>query len=99
MSPEESAAKEALEEAGLKGQIVGGSLGEYIYRKQGQRLKVVVMLMEVDFALDHWHEAKERQRRWVSPQEAETLLDRPALRQLLTEAVRRLTFTDKQHSA
>ena len=98
-APHEAALEEALEEAGLIGSIVDGPLGQYTHKKQGQRLLVVVMLMDVTRVLDQWHEATQRQRRWVSLQEADALLDRPALRQMLLEAVKRLTAADSKHSA
>ena len=62
-TPAETALKEAAEEAGLRGCIVGDALGEYEYGKWGRVLRVVVLLMEVHHADDDWPEAEHRQRR------------------------------------
>jgi 8-oxo-dGTP pyrophosphatase MutT (NUDIX family) len=71
---ESTALNEAWEEAGLRGRLVGDSLGTYKYEKYGRPLTVVVFVMEV---LEHhkdWIEAGLRERKWVSWQEAEMLL-------------------------
>jgi 8-oxo-dGTP pyrophosphatase MutT (NUDIX family) len=87
----EAGLKEAHEEAGLRGQIVGEPIGHYEYAKWGTTLNVTVSLMEVDTTEDQWAEADVRQRRWVTVNEAEQLLDSPQLRDLLAEAVHRLS--------
>jgi 8-oxo-dGTP pyrophosphatase MutT (NUDIX family) len=64
-TPEETALIEALEEAGLRGRIVGEPIGEYRYQKWGTDLDVTVFLMEVDQVDDDWQEAELRQREWI----------------------------------
>lgn len=86
----ETALKEAHEEAGLDGAIVGQPLGMYHYAKWGKELQVTVLLMRVTKAADHWDEADLRQRRWAAPDEARRLIDRAELRQLLDVAVERI---------
>src|SRR5262249_34177969 len=86
----EAALKEAHEEAGLHGQIVGEPLGEYQYAKWGSMLTVTVFLMEVSRADTSWLEADRRQRQWVSAEAAARMLDRRHLARLLRWAVRRL---------
>src|SRR4029450_4838170 len=54
---EQAALKEALEEAGLNGRVVGESVGSYKYEKWGLDLKVAVYLMEVLEAEDDWEES------------------------------------------
>ncbi len=86
----ETALKEAFEEAGLRGEIVGEPLGDYRYAKWGSMLCVTVYLMEVNAAEESWLEADRRQRRWVSAETATDMLDRKYLARLLKLAVRRL---------
>jgi 8-oxo-dGTP pyrophosphatase MutT (NUDIX family) len=89
-SPAQTALKEAAEEAGLKGEICGKPLGKYQYSKFGRSLTVVVMLMKVRKAAARWDEADIRERQWVAADEAATFVDRPRLRRILREAVKRL---------
>ena len=89
-TPDETALKEALEEAGVHGRIVGEPLGYYQYAKWGGTHSVLVLLMEVTQCDEHWFEDDMRQRRWVTAEQAGRLLSRPALRELLDVAVGRL---------
>jgi phosphohistidine phosphatase len=89
-SPEQTALKEALEEAGLHGRIVGTPLVGYRTGKNGNSKRVVALLMEVSVCDAQWEEAKLRQRRWVSQDEAQALLDRGALHACLEVAQDRL---------
>jgi 8-oxo-dGTP pyrophosphatase MutT (NUDIX family) len=86
----ETALKEAQEEAGLDGQIVGEPLGTYSYAKWGTTLNVTVALMQVEHQQDQWEESDVRQRRWVSCEEALELLAQDELRDMTREAIRRL---------
>jgi 8-oxo-dGTP pyrophosphatase MutT (NUDIX family) len=70
----ETAVKEAREEAGVRGRVVGGPVGYYDIAKQGGRYRVAVYLMHVDRVDDAWEEQSLRQRRWVSVRRAEKLL-------------------------
>lgn len=82
----ETALTEADEEAGLHGKIVGEPIGEYTYEKWETKLRVKVVIMQVGHAADTWDEASLRQRRWVSFEKAEQLLDQPKLVELLRVA-------------
>ena len=86
----EAALKEAAEEAGLKGRVVGDSVGSYEYQKWGTTLSVTVYLMEVKDEEDDWDEADFRDRRWTSPEKAEELLDRHPVQPLIERAIGRL---------
>ena len=88
-TPEETALKEAFEEAGLHGRILGEPLGRYGYEKWGTTLTVTVMLMEVCRADQSWPEAELRQRRWATPAEALELLSDANLRRLFHDALDR----------
>ncbi len=66
----ESALKEAFEEAGAIGRLVGPSVGAYEYDKHGTPCEVEVFLMEVHEVLDDWEESDVRQRRWFKWEDA-----------------------------
>ena len=87
----ETGLKEAEEEAGLLGRIIGEPIGHYEYAKWGTTLNVTVSLMEVDATEDEWEEAEVRERRWVTTADAEQMLDNPELRRLLGIAIQRLS--------
>ena len=54
---EQAALKEAWEEAGLKGRLVGDPIGSYQYEKWELDLTVTVYLMEVESEDDKWEES------------------------------------------
>ncbi len=58
---QEAAAKESWEEAGLRGEIVGPSLGEYEDAKWGYRLFVTGYVLRITDVADEWLEADRRQ--------------------------------------
>jgi len=84
---EESALKEALEEAGLHGRIVGGPLGTYEDFKWDTTLHVTVLLMEVTQCDDKWFESDVRERCWVDSEEAAEMLANPDQRPFVEAAV------------
>jgi 8-oxo-dGTP pyrophosphatase MutT (NUDIX family) len=86
----EAALKEAHEEAGIRGRLVGDSLGAYEIAKYGRALRVAVFLMEVQAEDATWLESDERERRWVGPQEARVLLKSREHRRFLELAVTQL---------
>jgi 8-oxo-dGTP pyrophosphatase MutT (NUDIX family) len=87
----ETAVKEAREEAGIHGRVVGGPVGYYDITKLGGRYRVAVYLMHVDRVDDAWEEHSVRQRRWTTVRQAEKLLaGRPieaVFRQALTHII------------
>ena len=70
----ETALKEAWEEAGVRGRLVGDALGTYRYEKLGRPLGVRLYAMEVLECHDDWQEAGLRERMWASLDEAGLLL-------------------------
>jgi phosphohistidine phosphatase len=90
MSPEDTALQEAWEEAGLRGRIVGDSLGSYEYEKAGVLLTVAVYLMEVEVEAEQWDEQELRGRRWVLVRDAARLLETHPASSLVGEARKRL---------
>jgi 8-oxo-dGTP pyrophosphatase MutT (NUDIX family) len=89
-SPEDAALEEAWEEAGLRGRILGESLGSYDYEKAGALLTVAVYLMEVEFEAPEWEEQELRDRRWVPASDAGRMLKGHPARWLVEEAYRKL---------
>jgi len=80
LSPSESAAREAYEEAGIEGAFRDEPLGSYTYdkrRKSGlvRPAEVAVFPMEVTRELGSWPEAHERERRWFDPEDAADAVD------------------------
>lgn len=90
---EETALKEAHEEAGLEGCIAGASVGTYTYEKWGAEFVVVVYVLEVQEELSKWQEMSVRERRWCSRQAAALLLAdhpvEPLFDRALSEFLRR----------
>jgi 8-oxo-dGTP pyrophosphatase MutT (NUDIX family) len=72
LSPDASAAKEALEEAGLTGAVGRRIIGTYSYEKRGGMRRVMVFAMRVRAAKERWPEMHERRRRWFSLEQAAT---------------------------
>ena len=89
-SARDAALKEAEEEAGLRGKLVGQSVGRYQYDKWGTTLEVTVYLMEVKAEQDDWHEADYRERHWKSLRDAARLLERHPVRPFLKNLKERL---------
>lgn len=87
-SAAESAAQEAYEEAGIRGQMAAESMGHYTYSKRRRggarkRFRVELFSMEVTEVLDQWPEAHERARQWLPPEEAWALVEEPELAALI----------------
>jgi 8-oxo-dGTP pyrophosphatase MutT (NUDIX family) len=87
----DAALKEALEEAGLKGRLVGDAVGTYEYRKWGTKLDVTVYLMEVQEEEDEWDEADFRDRQWMSFEDAAEKLEEHPVQPLIDGAKGRLS--------
>jgi len=70
----QTALREAEEEAGLRGRILGTAIGTYEYQKGPITLTVVLGVMEVLEERATWPEMRLRERRWCSIEEAGALL-------------------------
>lgn len=82
LSPAESAAKEALEEAGIEGAIGDLPIGCYSYPKWDGVCTVDVFAMRVHTVHPEWLEGH-RLRVWLSRTVAAQRLQEPALRELV----------------
>lgn len=85
MSPDESASKEAYEEAGVKGLVGSTLIGIYDYEKWGGTCKVKVFPMLVEETLTKWPESDFRTRKWFPIKKAIKSVKKEKLSKILTE--------------
>jgi 8-oxo-dGTP pyrophosphatase MutT (NUDIX family) len=83
-----TAAREAREEAGLRGRISAEPVGTYTYRKHLHLLasldcEVEVFVLEVSAQQLNWHEKGQRQIEFVTPAEALRRISEPELARLI----------------
>jgi 8-oxo-dGTP pyrophosphatase MutT (NUDIX family) len=89
--PAKTAAREAYEEAGIRGRVAGRPLGRYVYEKRIEErttsfpCEVQVFPLLVKRQLKKWPECKQRTVRWFSPVEAATLVKDNNLRHLILQ--------------
>ncbi len=83
MSPHDSAAKEAWEEAGVIGRVTTENLGNYKYRKRGNTYQVNLFLLPVETILEDWPEATSRERRWLEINQAAELVKEISLKRII----------------
>jgi len=89
LKPAKSAAREAFEEAGVRGTVSGKPLGRFTYDKQLDEegrfvaCEVTVFSLAVKRQLKTWPEFEQRETRWVAASEAAALTDEDGLRPLL----------------
>ena len=91
MTAQTSAAKEALEEAGVLGDVGDESLGSYQYTKWGATVTCVVYPMHVTEVIPEadWEE-RHRGREWLSAADAAERLKQPELRPMVFALAERL---------
>jgi 8-oxo-dGTP pyrophosphatase MutT (NUDIX family) len=87
---QQAALKEAWEEAGLHGRIIGDPIGSYEYEKWNLDLTVALFLMEVKAMDDEWEESRFRERAWAPLDEAFARLRKHPVKSLLRDAAARL---------
>ncbi|NTU58793.1 MAG: NUDIX hydrolase [Chlorobiaceae bacterium] len=85
MSPAESAAKEAWEEAGVTGKVLEKDIGTYRFSRPSGVFAVQVFPLEVLEIRDEWQEMHVRRRTVVTPLEAVRLISHEGLRRLVAE--------------
>jgi phosphohistidine phosphatase len=91
LTSQESAAREAREEAGIEGRVGSEPLGTYQYAKWGATCTVEVFPMEVTREIPEaeWKE-RHRDRVWLTPANASKCLKQRALRPMIDTLVARL---------
>ncbi len=90
LKPQDAAAMEAAEEAGVVGEIEGQPLGSFHYDKQLKPgrvvgVQVIVFPFRVTAQADAWKEQHQREARWFPYHRAASLVAEPALRRLLQD--------------
>jgi 8-oxo-dGTP pyrophosphatase MutT (NUDIX family) len=90
LKPQDAAATEAAEEAGIVGEVEDTPLGSYHYAKQlkaerSTDVQVIVFPFQVRFQADGWKEQGQRRLAWFRYQQAATLVAEPALRRLIRD--------------
>jgi ADP-ribose pyrophosphatase YjhB (NUDIX family) len=88
MSSWKSAAREAFEEAGVRGKTHKRPVGIYHYDKRLkngrlQHVRVAVFALQVETEAEAYPELGQREKAWVTPVEAARLVDEPELMVLL----------------
>jgi 8-oxo-dGTP pyrophosphatase MutT (NUDIX family) len=83
----EAAATEAVEEAGVLGETARDPIGKFRYAKvlpsEDRMCVVSVFALRVTIQLGDWPEAGERERRWMTPEEAARAVHEPDLAALI----------------
>lgn len=83
LSPADSAAKEAFEEAGVRGRIAPDALGSYLHDRATAPSVVQVFALDVVEELADWPEAVHRTRRWMPPALAASVVMEDGLRRII----------------
>jgi ADP-ribose pyrophosphatase YjhB (NUDIX family) len=84
MSSAKSAAREAFEEAGVRGKVTKSPAGGYAYDKRLkngrlQHVRVTVFALQVEGEFEAYPEAGQREKRWMTLAEAAKLVGEPEL--------------------
>lgn len=92
LSPPQSAAQEAYEEAGLTGMVGAEEIGTYQFdkkRKDGSiaTANVHVFALRTTIQSGQWPEQDERETRWFTREEAIAAVDEPGLKELIRSFV------------
>ena len=85
LSPADSAAKEAFEEAGIIGVVHHLEAGQYRYRKFGKSFSVQVYPLYLETMLEEWDEMHDRRRKLVTPAEAIEMVCHDELRKIISD--------------
>jgi 8-oxo-dGTP pyrophosphatase MutT (NUDIX family) len=83
----QSAAQEAMEEAGVKGKVKQRAIGRFRYVKREKAtdriIDVTVFLLSVRKECKRWREAGQRRRAWFAPETAALQVQEPELSLLI----------------
>jgi phosphohistidine phosphatase len=90
-TPQESARREAIEEAGVNGKVENKLLGEYKYEKWGGVCNVKVFALKVEEEYEKWEEDYFRIRKWFFIDEAINIVSNNRITELLKKLKKELT--------
>jgi 8-oxo-dGTP pyrophosphatase MutT (NUDIX family) len=96
LRPAKSAAREAFEEAGVRGRVGGKSIGFFAYNKtlDGDGIQVScevrVFPLLVRRQSETWPEIEQRVVQWVAPNKALALVKDPGLKELIAAFAKRI---------
>lgn len=102
LKPAEAAAREAYEEAGVRGRIAGRAFGHYVYEKRLDNRGTTVPCQVEVFPLlvkrqsKDWPESKQRTVRWFNAAEAAAVVDNNHLHNLIQEFKTRKTTSRRK---
>ena len=103
LTPAQSAATEAWEEAGVRGKVRDDSIGVYTYQKTiggRKELRAVgVYLLEVTEISENFPESKQRKRRWVSLKKAAKKVEEPELARIILQIAQTREMTLQEVSS
>ena len=90
LKPQDAAAAEAAEEAGLIGTVEPRPLGSYRYLKRlksndAAAVQVIVFAFAVTAQVDSWKEQDQRTLRWFGYRTAASLVAEPSLKRLIRD--------------
>ncbi|WP_240229824.1 NUDIX hydrolase [Devosia lacusdianchii] len=91
MTPWDSAAKEALEEAGVTGEVGTNAIGSYRNSDKGLLVDIDLYPLRVDAQFDAWQEMDQRLRHWALLAETRRLLADRSLARIAEALHRQLT--------
>jgi hypothetical protein len=85
MTDENTAVREAKQEAGVCGRIAGKPASNYWKDERKRTIDVRVYMLQVEKQARRWREQQERKRKWASPLKAARRVNDPGLRKLLEQ--------------
>jgi len=95
-TPQESALKESVEEAGVWGIVADTAVGSYKFEKWGGTCRVKVYTMEVTKVFKKWEEDHFRERLWVSLEKTQKMIKKKKLAKLIKRAFDKKAETKKE---
>jgi 8-oxo-dGTP pyrophosphatase MutT (NUDIX family) len=98
LSPSETAAQEALEEAGLHGEVEKEPMGAYLHPRNNDSkslVEVQLFALRVTRQDDEWQEQEQRFRHWALMPEVNRLLASKEAARIAAALNRRILFSDQ----